>query len=166
MFAPPTDSLYKFIAIFGLIILGWGIAAPYQKSYEYKLKMAELNSAIDGSKNKAEQLQESYKSLLTERKNLEHEPNNPETILKEAAIDNKKQQLYIELLEAQQPVDEKTEVMKVLNEAMTTYKLLGIVSVFGGLLLTLSGFWLWYVRIQKHIDMTLLQDNNNKGKGA
>ena len=69
MFTPPTDSLYKFIAIFGLIILGWGVVFPWQQSYDYKHKTVELKSIIDKSRNNAELLKEKYQLLDLLREN-------------------------------------------------------------------------------------------------
>lgn len=161
MITPPTDSLYKFMAIFGLVILGWGIVFPWQKSYDYKLKIVELKSTIDRSKNKVEHINQSYNLLVMERKRIEQDVSSSESSLKKAAIDNKKQQLYIELLESQQPVDEKIEIMGVLTEALFIYKLMGFVSIIIGLLLTMAGFWFWYAKIQKHIDMKLLRDKHD-----
>ena len=160
MFTPPTDSLYKFIAIFGLIILGWGVVFPWQQSYDYKLKTVELKSIIDKSRNNAELLKEKYQLLVVERKRIEQDKNDPEAALKKAAIDTKKQQLYIELLESQHPVDEKIATIAVLEEALFIYKFLGFFSIFFGLLLTISGFCFWYAKVQKHIDCEMVKKDS------
>jgi hypothetical protein len=50
----PTDSLYKFIALFGLVLLGFGIWYPEQKFYAAQAQMREALTAEDLSRIKVE----------------------------------------------------------------------------------------------------------------
>jgi len=44
MIDPPTDSLYKFIALFGLAILAWGFTFSAPLEADYRIKAAELTA--------------------------------------------------------------------------------------------------------------------------
>jgi hypothetical protein len=47
----PTDNLYKFIAIFGLILTLFSVYYPFQKVYELGLKTIETKYEILKVKN-------------------------------------------------------------------------------------------------------------------
>jgi hypothetical protein len=150
MFSPPTDSLYKFIAIFGLIILAWGVAFPWQKAQEFKFKLIEIKAEVKANNNISKRINASYQLLIKERNLIKSD--DPERDLKEAAIDKRKQEMYIQLIETQLPVDEKVETLKVVKNSLTIYKMLGWFSICAGFILMISGFLLWYKKLQKHID--------------
>jgi hypothetical protein len=77
----PTDNLYKFIAIFGLVLLVFGFYFPYEKftradrqaidaqrsqklaQIRIELKQAQINRALNQSEYTAEQLKKNTKSV-------------------------------------------------------------------------------------------------------
>ena len=162
MISPPTDSLYKFLAISGLVTVGWSVAFPWDKHLEYELKVAEVKAEVQKSKLKVERLDSQYKSLLDEESKLQAERSEQDRKLKLAAIEGRKQKLYIEMLEAQQPVDERVEALKVLQDALRSYYLMGLVSTIAGLILAVAGFFLWYGRVQRYVDVKLRQDTEKE----
>ncbi len=162
MITPPTDSLYKFIAIAGLIILGWGVAYPWDKGIEYKLKVADTEAEVKKGKLRVDHLKSLYDSLKSEEAKIKSGPKNHDNDLMLTAIDVKKQKLYIDILESQQPSDDRIAVLNVLQEALTSYRIMGVVSIIAGLLLSVTGFLLWYIRIQKYVDEKVALDSKDK----
>ena len=61
MISPPTDSLYKFIAISGVVLFLWGAAFPWNKAYELKLQSIDLAGKIEIASHQAQKLNEKYK---------------------------------------------------------------------------------------------------------
>jgi hypothetical protein len=45
MFQPPTDNLYKFLAIFGLVLFGFSCYVPLQRLDEHAREVAKWNAA-------------------------------------------------------------------------------------------------------------------------
>lgn len=161
LMTPPTDSLYKFLAILGLVLAAWAISFPWKQAYEYELKVAELKCAELQRNTKIEAINTELARLKVKRGNLE-KSGGSEVELKIAALDKKKQQLYIDKLEAQQPVDEQIEVLKVLNRAQRTYKFIAYGGTSLGVILSCIGFVCWYSRIQKYIDSDVLKEDSSK----
>lgn len=165
LMTPPTDSLYKFLAILGLVLAAWAVSFPWKQAYEYELKVAELKCAELQRNIKVEKINTTLDGLKVERARLE-KVNDSEAELKIAAVDKRKQQLYIDKLEAQQPVDEKVEVLKVLSRAQTTYQHVAYAGTSLGVVLSFVGFICWYFRIQRHIDADVLKEGSLKKRGS
>lgn len=149
MISPPTDSLYKFCAIVGLVMALWGAAFPWNKSYEAKLEGAKLRAEIKAAGEKAKQLQARRDALTHELYAL---ASAPASELEKQEIRAKKRDLDIALIEATYPVDIGLERIKVIEEATTTYIRIGWTSLALGVFFTLLGFLAWYFRIQRYID--------------
>lgn len=47
MIQPPTDNLYKFMAIFGLILWVAGVLYPWSKAYELELELLEVEAQVE-----------------------------------------------------------------------------------------------------------------------
>ncbi len=159
MLTPPTDSLYKFIAIAGIVMVLWGAAFPWNKANEYGLQAVELRSAIKATGEKSRILQLQYDQLTQKGKTLT--PQSQDYAAEKQAIENHKMKLYLELLATQNPVDIKSEKLKVLEEAQITYRNIGWASLAAGILFTLVGFFLWYTKIQRHVDAQTANPNRN-----
>ena len=65
MLQPPTDNLYKFMAIFGLILWVGGALYPWTKAYEVEKEMITLKAEI-----KHAQEQPIQKNVIELEKNL------------------------------------------------------------------------------------------------
>lgn len=151
MITPPTDSLYKFVAIAGVIMILWGSAFPWNKAYELKLQAVELDGRIQSVSQKAEQLKLQYDKLTSERKALD--PKSEDYEIKKEAIKSKKMDLYIQMLESQNPTDIDIQKLKVMHEAQVVYNRVGWTSLLCGIVFVIFGFAAWYVKIQRHLDM-------------
>ncbi|MCA2997687.1 MAG: hypothetical protein ING75_03700 [Rhodocyclaceae bacterium] len=145
MISAPTDSLYKFLAIAGVVMVLWGAAFPWNKAYEARLEGAVLRADIRVVGEKAVQLKGQNDELSRQL-----EAANDESL--KQALRAKKRDLYIQLIEAQHPVNIGLEKVKVVDEANQMYMRIGWISVTGGAALTLIGFVAWYFRIQQYVD--------------
>lgn len=47
MFQLPTDNLYKFLAISGLIVLGFSLVYPFKRLYEVNREVIQLGGEIE-----------------------------------------------------------------------------------------------------------------------
>jgi hypothetical protein len=151
MITPPTDSLYKFIAIAGVVMILWGSAFPWNKAYELKLQAVDLDGKIHSVSQKAEQLKLQYAKLNSERKALD--PKSEDFEVKKAAIKSEKMSLYIQMLEAQHPTDIDEKKLKVMHEAQVVYDRIGWASLIFGIVFVIFGFAAWYIKIQRHLDI-------------
>lgn len=160
MINPPTDSLYKFVAISGLVILIWGVSFPWKKSFDLRVDIAEIQSKIEKAQSKAEPLDSQMEALVDERERLSKSMKTKEAEARIVAIDNEKLELYAKLLEIKAPISEKIEVVPVLRDGVTTYSYVGWTAILFGASLSGAGFVLWFFRIQRHIDKKIANDSN------
>jgi hypothetical protein len=159
MLTPPTDSLYKFLAIAGLVMVMWGAAFPWNKAYETRLEGAQLRAEITAVGERAKQLQGQYYELTKELQRLETSTTDD---AKKHTLRVEKRDLFIKLLDAQHPIDFGLEKIEVIEEANKTYERIGWVSVSLGIILTLAGFFGWYYKIQQYLDRDMKKEPEGK----
>jgi hypothetical protein len=145
MISPPTDSLYKFIAISGLVFIIWGASYPWTKSQELDLEVSSLISASDEVRIMREELSRQYELIKAE----EVTPQNSDE------INSRKHQVYLALLKAKKPIREKSSRLVQLKNSSRQYWFLGVCSIGLGLVLSSIGFYLWYSRVQRYLDRDL-----------
>ncbi|UPK86860.1 hypothetical protein [Pseudomonas sp. A2] len=146
----PTDSLYKFIAISGLIgfiFIYFDSHRRYDELYakveDDQIKIAELSATVKSYTNQKEYLERTLKSLD------ESQATRRERLLKEYdAHMSKVQGFEVALGVITATVKARSERSKRLDELLTRYKL------FSGLFLGLFvfGVQMWYLRLQRFID--------------
>lgn len=158
MFTPPTDSLYKFLAIAGIVMVMWGVSYPWNKSYESKLEGAGLKVQIKEVGQRAEYLKSLYAHLSSENDALDI--NDKDFDAKKEAIRKRKMELYIQLLEAQNPIDKELAKLQVISEEEEKLYIIGWASILFGGVFAILGFSAWYIKIQRHIDREMAIDKN------
>lgn len=154
----PTDNLYKFIALSGIIIVLLSIYIP-------KVKIAEVTDKIIDAK-------ESKLILVVKVNNLESQVDRFKDkfgpSIKENKENNKElkvENLYGELDELndvlfllkierikQKAITERIEVLE--NRSVEIFRW-SIITLFNGLVMAFFGFWLWYSKVQKLHDLIL-----------
>jgi len=160
MLMPPTDSLYKFFAIAGLVMIIWGAAFPWDKAYETQLASAQLRAEVKANGELAKQLQGQYGELTKELQRL-----GAAHVVDAAAIHSlrvEKRELFIKQLEALHPIDVALEKAEVVEKANKTYERLGWISIVIGIIMTLSGFLAWYYKIQRYVDRDMNERSESK----
>jgi len=149
MITPPTDSLYKFIAIAGLAMLLWGASFPWIKAYEAELQSSELRAHIKSVSQKADQLRALYETIGLEIEQLRKSPSED---MKYQKLRTEQRDIAIKLIETQLPVDIGIGRIEVIEKANMTFNIIGKVSVACGFIFILVGFLTWYFKVQRYLD--------------
>jgi hypothetical protein len=146
MWTPPTDSLYKFMAIFGLVALAWSLTFPAQKQAEYHVLELELDAELKTVAEVSENLKAQYKAIVTKQGTLD--PNSAEW----RDLEVEKRDKHIALLKASEPTAAKQGRLGALQDNANKFSLLERAGYVVGIVLSMLGFALWYLRIQRHLD--------------
>lgn len=161
---PPTDNLYKFISIFGLIIFVVSIAAPYIASEQ----LSTLTTVIAKPIADIKLLNQDNARLLSEVDEVQGRLPKQSQNLTEA----EKQTVRQVFAESDRLLKEVRENIRKIRELETTSDmqiktadaraatLLGLIwwTSFGkviGLVSILTGFTLWYFKLQRYQDLLL-----------
>ena len=145
MFNLPTDNLYKFVAIFGLIIALFSIYYPFQRYHELYLLFIEHESEA--------KLFEFHRPFLeTRTKYLEERMNAEDNTEKRQLIfdDFYKSQAETNKIWANSVTNLKK--IRFLSEVLNIYLVGGILCLLLGITLMFVGFLCWYKNIQKPLD--------------
>lgn len=149
----PTDSLYKFLAIAGIAMIMWGVAFPWNKSYDYRIQLAGLDYQTKIMSVKMTQLEDQYRALTIEAENIDQ--NSKDYEIKSQTIRQLKTKIYAQSLELRLPQYKERQKLAVSMQAQELYAELGIICITSGSILGLIGFVAWYTKIQRHIDKEL-----------
>ena len=150
MLSPPTDSLYKFVAITGVAMVLWGAAFPWSKAYEAKLESVQVRGDIKAAGAIAAQLQVQIDELTAQLKDGQRVSE-----FDAEGIRARQRDLLLKLLEANRPADVGIEKLKVIDGANATYERLGWASVLVGSIFAVTGFVTWYIRVQRYVDESI-----------
>jgi hypothetical protein len=135
---PPTDNLYKFLSVFGLITLIFSTAAPLWTSYTLSLRIYQLQSEGDTLKIELDYLQRKI-----------GQENSSDRFIAEQASNTKDLQIRTAQL------SRKTEEIKFIREELEGWKIFIVVGMALGWSLIFIGFSLWYFRLQRYQDIIL-----------
>ena len=156
MIQPPTDNLYKFLAIFGLVVFGFSWYVPLQRLEDYNREAAKWNAAWGPILVRARELDDNA------REDLQCAIEKTQSAAKKSSskdcgeIESKSAQSKMATRDLERVMAELRggrEILDYLGKQFTIYRNLGIVFGLGGLMLCVIGFWLWYVRLQKPLDI-------------
>lgn len=143
---PPTDNLYKFIAISGLLIFLASFVFPQILGREYVTKVAEVEGGLRVLENES-----AYITRLRSQSDDQNQKaeDNSEIKQREARFDKVAE------------VRKKHEISKALSAEVRRWKLFGIIGMSLGIVLMAGGFYLWYSRLQKYQDKLLKREAGN-----
>jgi valyl-tRNA synthetase len=185
LITPPTDNLYKFIAITGLILILLSIILPFVKEEELSIKMQQDKTSGEVLKAKGKYLHEQNERLQKSNEMLIESINkhikqiddllklkkisSSEVLLQEVKdgtneLQNslKKYDESINGIQSQleSVIEQKgnTELLLYLAKQLSTVKLISKIGIVLGLLLTIVGFWLWYTRLQVFQDKSIRKE--------
>ncbi|MGN6280357.1 hypothetical protein [Frateuria sp.] len=135
----PTDNLYKFMALAGIVLMLFSVVYPFQRLQELEIRAIDSRTQLAIVGQRVALLQFQVKAM---------EKDPAATDEKILALRSKSTDLGIEALRG---VGENKK-----NEALLSQlRLFAGISLFtslGGLVLAIAGFLLWYLRIQKPSD--------------
>ena len=138
---PPTDSLYKFMAVSGLLILCFSMIWPELRLYELEQQMIQVVGEVNILKVEANNLKEDMESLGKDKRT----PN---------ALIEKRQLLEIKIEQIKTKGD---LAILATTDTKRMNRILSIGVAFG-LILSLLGFILWYLKVQMWQDIAIKKD--------
>jgi hypothetical protein len=134
----PTDSLYKFLALAGLTIVIVSFAVPLGLLLSNQNEMTTLSVEIAGVRADIASAQEALTILPTS-------PNDQARTRELLDVSGKLRRRLAEL----QP---KLDAIHRLNRRANDLAWLALGGPVVGLILSGVGFWLWWTRLQQHVD--------------
>ncbi len=172
----PTDNLYKFMALAGIVIValsayfaGSRISEVTDRIIDVQENIEIADANVASLQRKAERLekmvaasiQSTTGGSIPDHSKLTIQYSKEELIVlrREASDAVTEQRIQVVHLEA------ANKRVKLLNERLPT--ILGSCVILGivGLILAVSGFSLWYVKVQKPLDVLLKRDSEKSHPG-
>jgi hypothetical protein len=153
MFKPPTDNLYKFLSIFGLVLIvtsGIALSESIDKGaliFDEELRQIESKSTADFN---FKQALDAKLALVTKTKDFGSAEFSKELTAIEEDIDRKRNtlsELHSQIY--------KRSVAKIKLDILETIASAGLLV---GILLSGVGFVLWYIRVQVFQDAKLRRE--------
>ena len=192
-FLPPTDNLYKFIAISGLMLLILSFVPEYlsfryvEKLVEYENHQKRFITEIKAATNEREKLNERLNNYNEQLEKIVKDLNETrKAVNKKELIDqadeiiknsnelseyNKKlDQEFKKLFLTKNDLDTEGTMLDTYDDEIKYLKDLSRIIFIVGCLLIIFGFSTWYYKVQKPNDLILFnqatQDNQSKLKRA
>lgn len=147
MYVPqlPTDNLYKFIALTGIVTIGFSVTYPVGKAIELESKQIIASAQM-------ERLQIQVEAAKRLAVQVEHQQHPSGEGMKLLGAMSERNQLSL--------VDIKMAVAQSNQQAawLRIYIAASITGVGTGILLAGFGFRLWYIRVQRPSDTRLQRE--------
>jgi len=164
----PTDNLYKFCAVAGLILLLFGVTFPVQKLFETQNDLDRVTTKSNVLRQQVAYLHEdtkrldaSVKTLLKDTTAAAAHPRAADLLALQARTSTANTELGAlrengrELAITSIKLNGQDEHLLHLIERMWLYSVGAVIFMFGGLALARFGFARWYYRVQKPADELL-----------
>jgi len=142
----PTDNLYKFVALVGVVILIGASYFPIVKAREYQLSMVKLEGQLRLLNLELEYLKEKATHLKSDQDNTGH--NRTELIYEAHQLKMKHEKLKT-----------KSEELRVLELDYVFFSSMQRIGMLMGILTGILGFSLWYFKIQRYQDRQLKKNS-------
>lgn len=147
----PTDNLYKFIALFGLVLFSFGHYSKIRMEWENHRTVAKNNAEIIYN-NK---MQDSLRKKLTELQNGPVEIN----VLVAGKLCQSKEDAMVLFQERILQLEEDAKRLGITQTELKcdsdfiSKSWISLNSmIWFGLLMIITGFLLWYFKLQKYLD--------------
>jgi hypothetical protein len=158
MIQPPTDNLYKFLAIFGLIVFGFSWYLPLQHLAENSREVAKWNAAWGPLLVREQQSDDSARAELecaiadAKMREAGKQPLESEecTLVKRARQQSQNEQKNLDVATAE--LRGGLATLDYLHSQAVLYLWLGVCFGLAGLIMCITGFWFWYLRLQRYLD--------------
>lgn len=178
----PTDSLYKFMSISGLLVLFTSIVFPFKVRKNYQIQVIEFRKVHELTSMKIDLMLRDYmlavKSLdgiigefgkingylkpgdfIVKFQDWFHQNRAeiPQPQLEELAVSVPKDIDIFSLEIAQEQIENECELRKIelIQGYLAQLSFLQVIGVCVGMVLTFAGFYMWYERIKVFIDVAL-----------
>jgi hypothetical protein len=158
MLQAPTDNLYKFVAIFGLIVFGFSAYVPLQRLEEHNREIAKWNAAWGPIVARARGLDDDSRDAL-DCAIAEAKKNAIEVVAKGCVqVEAHREQRKVaarDLARAMEELEGGKEMLGHLGLQFLIYRNIGFATGLLGLLMIFGGFRFWYFRVQKPLDAAI-----------
>ena len=148
----PTDNLYKFIAMTGLVLVIFVIVYPSQKLVELTLKKIDAETDVSVISNEIKDVSEEIRRLESIAKKKGHVAG---TELEELSKRNS------EARDKNRRIEGELKKIQVLEMQHKTLESITKPLFALGLLLMATGFLCWYVLVQRPTDALLRQEKKS-----
>jgi len=128
----PTDNLYKFMSVFGLVVLISSATFKYFAITEIQKSVAILMVSIA-------EVQVQSQAILRDAE---------KATLKKVEFKNKADQIKIQIEIAKAKANSAKEKIAMFNDFNTKANYMFIF----GFVLSVPGFFLWYIKLQQYLD--------------
>ena len=166
---PPTDNLYKFLAIFGVLIVAFSIYVPLLRYIDLN-RLSVRSDAIYGpmadplrvlAKEATAELEcVIYQDYLRDRQ--KPPMLNPCPTVSGAKSKGDIARPEVARLKAQvAPIEVER---KSVWQEYVLFLYIGIAGFVVGVLMCIAGFWLWYDRLQRYLDAAVKADALSSGR--
>jgi hypothetical protein len=136
----PTDNLYKFLALSGLALLVFSVVYPTTRMTELRIRQAETRSQL---KIRTLEIEAIEKELNQE---IQVQPPSTEQL---AILSDRGLQSGIKNAQLSSYIEQTN----VLVEELSFFMLLLNIGMFFGFTMAVVGFWLWYHKVQRLLDL-------------
>ena len=165
----PTDNLYKFIALTGFFLMVFSFGYKEYRNHQFNIENTKINVAEKllefKIENKKTLVEHSRKLRDFELNVMESENNNMTKEELNKYIEKFISSYKTEISEAElewyyNDAGELLKISELTNVYVGRTKKLNWIlnlSIFIGLISMISGFYLWYIKLQKYQDIILLK---------
>jgi hypothetical protein len=144
----PTDNLYKFLALSGLALFLTSVSFP----------LALLNHNLE----KADQLAQELAGISADIDFLKEDVAIAKAQGESAEEATQRFRKSRELRRESAVFGEKIKGLHRLNAQTRWLPLLSALGATAGLAIAVTGFWLWYHRLQRLLDMSVVEEGSAK----
>ncbi len=166
MIQPPTDSIYKFLTVCGLILFALSLAFIYRNLNAYEKRVAEVYGEGEVVKYRHDALLERVDQFGKEIERAVAANAKLGLPIPMDSLKHEREQLTSDAqLNCEQIVEQSSKVRELhtYEGLLNWYFRIAGIGAFVGLVLTGFGFSLWYKRDQRYQDAA--RRSNNGGKG-
>jgi len=149
-FFPPTDNLYKFLAISGLMIFCFFVIWPELQTYKLEQRKIEILGEQEVIKHEIDYINQDLDRIKQGE------------ITFEKFFPILKQSREIAIKTAQ--ISTKSKLLELTNARLKKITFFTPIGIALGLIMTLNGFALWYFKIQIWQDKAIRKEGLTKPK--
>lgn len=179
---PPTDNLYKFIAITGLLFIFASVFYPTFLNIQINERILESEKdseivTIEMTKleRESKDIERKIDDMQKQLKDFKQNPNKSSAKQLEANIKDTDQlqkqtkefmNIATELQKKNIEIEYKNKLTKFYNDYLKSALNYAKVGIIIGMILTIFGFTFWLFRVQKYQDLVLLKEAQQNQNGA
>lgn len=140
----PTDNLYKFIALAGLVLIIFSAYIDYTKGMEMSLAVEELKGQLEIDKAESQYIEPQISEAAKQ---------NDAPAYRKLIREREKQKAV---------VDAKLATVKFQSKVYFWLRRVLVTAYIVGAGVSFFGFLLWYIKVQRHLDAAIRLESKIK----